>query len=110
MRGCNRIADAIDNVSKWLCNKAKEDRSQLKTKILRTKRAIVSLQHFQQRRPRATWVMSELNNAMDRPSKLQEAWAQCSLYSFAAKWAQVGDKVSADFFIVVKKKKNLVMG
>ena len=54
----------------------------------------------------ATWVMSELNNTMDKLSKLQDAWAQCTYNSFAAKWAQVGDKVFADFFKIVKDKKS----
>ena len=101
--GCNRVADAIANVSKWLCNKAKEDRYQLKTKVLSTKRAVISLQHFQQRMPWVTWVMSELNNTMD---KQRMPWVQSSYNSFAAKWAQAGDKVSSDFFKIVKEKKS----
>ena len=109
LMGCNRVADAIANVSKWLCNKAKEDRYQLKTKILSTKRAVVSLHHFQQRMSWVTWVMSELNNTLDKLSKLQDTWAQCSYNSFAAKWAQAGDEVSSDFFKFVKEKK-IVMG
>ena len=104
--GCNRVADAIANVSKWLCNKAKEDRYQLKTKISSTKRAVVSLHHFQQRMSWVTWVMSELNNTLDKLSKLQDTWAQCSYNSFAAKWAQARDKVSSDFFKIVKEKKS----
>ena len=108
--GCNRVVDAIANVSKWLCSKAKEDRYQLKTKILSTtKQGVVSLQHFQQRMSWAMWVMSELHNTMDKLSKLQDALAQCSYNSFATKWAQVGDKISADFFKIVIEK-NLVMG
>ena len=103
LMGCNRVADAIANVSKWLCNKAKEDRYQLKTKILSTKRAVVSLQHFQQRMPWVTWVMSELNNTMD---KQRMPWVQSSYNSFAAKWAQAGDEVSYDFFQIVKEKKS----
>ena len=68
LMGCNRVADAIANVSKCLCSKAKQDRYQLKTKVLSTKRAVISLQHFQQRMPWVTWVMSELNNTMDKLS------------------------------------------
>ena len=78
------MADAIANASKWLCSKAKEDRYKLKTKVLSTKRAVVSLQHFLQCMLWATWVMSELNNTMDKLSKLQYAWAQCPYNSFAA--------------------------
>ena len=87
--GCNRVAGAISNVSNEFYSKAKEDRCQLKTKILSTKQAIVSLQHFQQRMP---WAMSDFNNIMDTLSKLQDAWAQCTYNSFVAKWAQAGIK------------------
>ena len=66
--GCNRVAYAIANVSQWLCSKAKESRYQLETKVLSTKRAVVSLQHFLQCMLWATWVMSELNNTMDKLS------------------------------------------
>ena len=55
--------------------------------------------------PWATWVMSELNNTMDKLSKLQDAWAQCTYNSFVAKWTQVGDKISADFLKIVIEKK-----
>ena len=55
--------------------------------------------------PWATWVMLELNNAKDKLGKLQDNWAQCTYNAFTAKWAQVGDKVSADFFKFVTPKK-----
>ena len=102
---CDRVANAIVKVSNWFNTKAKEERGQLKTKILSMKRAVISLQHFQQRMPWATWVVLELNNAKDKLGKLQDNWAQCTYNAFAAKWAQVGDKVSADFFKFVTPKR-----
>ena len=59
--------------------------------------------------PWATWVMLELNNAKDNLGKLQDTWVECTYNAFVAKWAQVGDKVFADFFKIVIEK-NLVMG
>ena len=56
--------------------------------------------------PWATWVMSELNSTMDKLSKLQDTWAQCTYNSFAAKCAQVGDKVATDFFKFVIEKQS----
>ena len=53
----------------------------------------------------ALWVMLELNNAKDKVIKIQDNWAQCTHNVFAAKWAQVGDKVSADFFKTVIAKR-----
>ena len=102
---CDRVANAIVKVSNWFGTKAKEERCQLKTKILSIKRAVTSLQHFQQWMPWATWVMLELNNAKDKLGKLQDNWVQYTYNAFAAKWAQVGDKVSADFFKFVTPKK-----
>ena len=34
---CHRVANAIVKVSNWFCTKAKEEQSQLKTKILSMK-------------------------------------------------------------------------
>ena len=50
-------------------------------------------------------VMSELHNGMNKLSKLQDAWPQCIYNVIAAEWAQVGDKVSVDFFKFVTPKR-----
>ena len=102
---CDRVANAIVKVSNWFGTKAKEERCQLKTKILSIKRAVASLHHSQQHMPWAMWVMLELNNAKDKLCKLQDTWVQCTYNAFAAKLAQMGDKVFVDFFKIVTPKK-----
>ena len=62
------------------------------------RRALRSLQHFQEKCPHAAWVELELGHIRNELICLEEKISQTKFHAIASKWTRLADNVNSDFF------------
>ena len=67
-----------------------------KGKMLR--RTLISLQRLQEGNPHCQWIESQLCQERAELCEMEQSQADYTYYKNAAKWVQVGDKVTKEFF------------
>ena len=73
-----------------------------KLQMAANRRALKSLQHFQEKCPHTSWVKLELDHLRNELVNLDDKISQTKFHVATAKWARLGDNLNSDFFAYYK--------
>ena len=93
-----RVNSAIQGTSKFLRLKVCKTMEQCKLRMAANRRALRSLQHFQEKCPHAAWVELELGHIRNELICLEDKIFQTKFHAIASTWTQLADNVNSDFF------------
>ena len=96
------VNSAIQSTSKFLRLKVFKTMEKCKLQMAANRRALKSLQHFQEKCPHASWVEMELGHLRNELTNLEDKISQTKFHAAGAKWARLGDNVNSEFFAYYK--------
>ena len=94
---------AIPNTSKFLRLQVFKTMEKCKVQMTTNRRALKSLQRFQEKCPHASWVEMELGHSRNELANLEDKISQTNFHATTAKWARLGDSVNSEFFAYCKR-------
>ena len=96
------VNSTIQSTSKFLKLQVCKTMEKCKLQMAANRRALKSLQHFQEKCPHASWVEIELGHLRNELTNLEDKISQTKFHAAGAKWARLGDNVNAEFFAYYK--------